>query len=96
MSSASNESRSPLARLVLFLVCLSMAGSLPAGAGFAVFKLPEQIAAAHPPSNYGQICTTYSSAFWAKIAAFFQASQGCVYGEHDYGDFIIYDVCCPK
>lgn len=96
MLSVREENRSPLVRLVMFMVCLSVFGSVLAGAGFAVFELPGRASADHAPSNYGQICTVYQDPFWAKWNAFWRAGQGCVYEEHDYGDFIIYDVCCPK
>jgi hypothetical protein len=43
---------SPLARLVLFIVCLSIAGSIAAGVHYFVVDLPEQKALSeHPPAN---------------------------------------------
>ncbi|MFA4861310.1 hypothetical protein [Methanoregula sp.] len=44
--------KSPLARLVLFMVCLSIAGSLVAGVHWFAIDLPAQQARAlHPPGN---------------------------------------------
>lgn len=43
---------SPLSRLVLFMVCLSVAGSIIAGAHYYAVDLPEQNAQSlTPPSN---------------------------------------------
>ena len=43
---------SPLARLVLFIVCLSIAGSIAAGVHYFAVDLPEQKALSeHPPAN---------------------------------------------
>ena len=39
---SSQSSLSPLARLVLFMVCLSIAGSISAGAHYSVVDLPAQ------------------------------------------------------
>jgi hypothetical protein len=41
MSSTPQE-RSPLARLVLFIICLSIAGTLTAGVHYALIDLPQQ------------------------------------------------------
>lgn len=50
--SSSPETRSPLAQLVLFMVCLSVAGTFVAGAHYYVIDIPEQKAiAGHPPGN---------------------------------------------
>lgn len=49
-----SETRSPLARLVLFMVCLSIAGSIVAGVCYFAVDLPQQKAEAAlngPPSN---------------------------------------------
>jgi len=44
--------QSPLARLVLFMVCLSIAGSLVAGVHWFAIDLPvQQARALHPPAN---------------------------------------------
>jgi len=42
---------SPLARLVLFMICLSLAGTLVAGAHYFAVDLPQQRIALLPPSN---------------------------------------------
>ena len=44
--------KSPLARLVLFMVCLSIAGSFVAGAHYYVIDVPQQKAlSGYPPAN---------------------------------------------
>ena len=44
--------KSPLARLVLFMVCLSIAGAFVAGAHYYVIDLPQQKAlSGYPPAN---------------------------------------------
>jgi hypothetical protein len=55
--SLSQSTRSPLARLVLFMVCLAIAGSCIAGAHYYTVDLPQQKAT--PPENsikFGQKC----------------------------------------
>lgn len=44
--------RSPLARLVLFMICLSVAGTILAGGHYLAVDLPQQ-KAFHPPANVG-------------------------------------------
>ena len=48
--SASHPTFSPLARLVLFMVCLSIAGTVVAGAHYGAVDLPQQNAL-QPPEN---------------------------------------------
>ena len=44
--------KSPLARLVLFMVCLSIAGAFVAGAHYYVIDVPQQKAlSGYPPAN---------------------------------------------
>jgi hypothetical protein len=45
------QEKSPLARLVLFMVCLSIAGSVFAGTHYLLVDRPAQEYAAHPPAN---------------------------------------------
>jgi len=46
------STQSPFARLVLFMVCLSIAGSLVAGVHWFAIDLPvQQARALHPPPN---------------------------------------------
>jgi hypothetical protein len=56
---------SPLARLVLFMICLALAGSIVAGAHYYTVDLPQQKDAAnHPPdngANPGVKCTVCQS-----------------------------------
>lgn len=48
----SEPEQSPLARLVLFIVCLAIAGSALAGAHYYAIDLPDQQnAARNPPEN---------------------------------------------
>lgn len=47
--SLSQSTRSPLARLVLFMICLAIAGSCIAGAHYYTVDLPQQKAT--PPGN---------------------------------------------
>jgi hypothetical protein len=54
--SASHPARSPLARLVLFMVCLSVASTIVAGAHYIAVDRPAQQAAFHPPVN-SESCT---------------------------------------
>ena len=46
---------SPLARLVLFTVCLAIAGTILAGAHYFVVDLPHQNAVAAPKNGVGPI-----------------------------------------
>jgi len=50
-----SETKSPLARLVLFMICLSIAGAFVAGVHYLAIDLPQQKSVT-PPSNYG--CVT--------------------------------------
>lgn len=43
--------QTPLARLVIFMICLAIAGSIVAGAHYAFVDLPAQASAAVQPSN---------------------------------------------
>ncbi|MCK9630845.1 MAG: hypothetical protein M0R30_04325 [Methanoregula sp.] len=49
------STRSPLARLVLFMVCLSIAGSVVAAAHYYAIDIPEQ-QDVQPPANSGDFC----------------------------------------
>lgn len=51
-----SEMKSPLARLVLFMVCLSVAGALIAGVHYLVVDKPLQDAV-KPPSNDYSACS---------------------------------------
>jgi hypothetical protein len=52
----SHSAQSPLARLVLFMTCLAIAGSIVAGAHYLAVDLPTQEAALYPPAN-SESCT---------------------------------------
>ncbi len=47
--------RNPLHNLVLFMVCLSIAGSVVAGVQYLAVDLPQQNAVPHVPSNSGSL-----------------------------------------
>ena len=48
--------KSPLTRLVLFIVCLAIAATIVAGAHYLAVDLPAQETALHPPAN-SESCT---------------------------------------
>lgn len=54
--------RSPLARLVLFMVCTAIAGSILAGAHYAAVDLPAQEWALHAPANSDSCDINYEGA----------------------------------
>jgi hypothetical protein len=65
---ACQSTRSPLARLVLFMICLAIAGSAIAGAHYAVVDLPAQNHVQNPPAN-SESCTILHSGNCIKIRA---------------------------
>jgi hypothetical protein len=52
----SAQAQSPLAHLVLFLVCLSIAGTAIAGAHYYAVDLPKQNAVVAPQNTDGYSC----------------------------------------
>ena len=82
----SHTERSPLARLVLFMFCLSIAGSFLAGTHYAVIDRPQQEFASHPPLNGNGSCykVDWWTALWAQI--FHTRSCGVCYDS--------YNCCC--
>jgi len=66
--SASQPPHSPLARLVLFMVCLSIAGTVLAGAHYVAVDRPAQEAAFYPPGN-SESCSIIYSGYCSKIRA---------------------------
>jgi hypothetical protein len=46
------ETQSPLARLVLFMICLAVAGSIIAGVYYYAVELPAQKAASAPENSW--------------------------------------------
>ena len=71
----SQSQKSPLTRLVLFMVCLSIAGSIVAGAHYFAVDLPQQKAVQAPsnsPSDNCQEC-------YDRCDAEFPNSGGCKY-----------------
>jgi len=73
----------PLARLVLFLVCLSITGSIVAGAHYYAIDLPEQKALSeYPPANAntdtGEKCNTCRArCLYINPADFWQCQEDC-------------------
>lgn len=63
-----SDQNSPLARLVLFMVCLAIAGSALAVAHYAALDLPAQNSVQNPPAN-SESCTIIYSGNCAKIRA---------------------------
>lgn len=59
---------SPLARLVLFMVCLSIVGTVVAGAHYVAVDRPAQEAAFHAPAN-SESCTVIYTGSCSKIRA---------------------------
>jgi hypothetical protein len=57
MSQLKYKSTSPLARLVLFMICLAIAGTLVAGIHYTFIDRPDQIAALQAPKNIGDHCS---------------------------------------
>jgi len=57
MSRLKSVSISPLARLVLFMICLAIAGTLVAGIHYTFIDRPAQIAALQAPKNIGDHCS---------------------------------------
>ena len=56
----SHSAQSPLARLVLFMTCLAIAGSIVAGAHYLAVDLPTQEAVLYPPANSESCTFTYA------------------------------------
>lgn len=50
-----SESQTPLARHVLFMVCLSIAGTIVAGAHYYAIDLPQQLDV-QAPNNFSDSC----------------------------------------
>jgi hypothetical protein len=65
----SQPERSPLARLVLFMFCLSIAGSLVAGIHYAAIDIPQQEFSASQPTNSNSNCypVDWWTAMWRMI-----------------------------
>ncbi len=61
-----SSERSPLAHLVIFIVCLAIAGSAVAGVHYAVIGHPAQEAALYPPAN-SESCTIIYTGYCAHI-----------------------------
>ncbi|NMB77635.1 MAG: hypothetical protein GYA23_00900 [Methanomicrobiales archaeon] len=64
----SQSERSPLARLVLFMVCLSVAATFVAGMHYTIIDRPQQEFASHPPAN-SESCypVDWWTSFWNQL-----------------------------
>lgn len=60
-----SDTQSPLARLVLFVVCLAIAGSIVAGVHYYAVDLPAQNII-HPPAN--SVCNYHQKPGCSQIA----------------------------
>jgi len=79
------STHSPLARLVLVMVCLSIAGAFFAGVHYVVIDLPQQEFASHPPSNSGSCYPVdWWTSLWAQV--FHTRTCGVCYNS--------YNCCC--
>ncbi|MFA4849822.1 MAG: hypothetical protein WC626_08865 [Methanoregula sp.] len=90
--SSKKEPRTPLARLVLFMVCLSIAGTFVAGTHYVMIDRPAQEYAAHPPTNLHMDltnCNNVGSDWFAGVLALFTFGQ-CVAGQVDGVGYL----CC--
>ncbi len=57
--------KSPLARLVLFIICLSITGSMIAGVHYFAVDLPNQQSISKPPANWACACLNECDAkYW--------------------------------
>jgi hypothetical protein len=61
----SGSQTAPLTRLVLFMVCLSIAATFVAGTHYVLIDRPQAEFAAHPPSNSGGSC--YPVEWWTAL-----------------------------
>ncbi len=62
----SQPERSPLARLVLFLLCLSITGSILAGGACLIkAQISQDMMISHPPGNDGDNC--YEVDWWTSL-----------------------------
>ena len=70
----SESERSPLARLVLFLVLVSVAGMFVAGMHYVLVDGPNQYYASHPPANTWVTVGPGCDNLLNQITAFFDGS----------------------
>jgi len=67
----SESTKSPLARLVLFMICVSVLGSIIAGAHYYTIDLPQQQSVQAPANyciyTYGQCKDLYYNYHWMKV-----------------------------
>ena len=73
-----SEKPSPLARLVLVMICLSIAGSIVAGAHYYVVDLPQQKALQAPANSACGECTRICQAIWTGNMEGVQAQSRCL------------------
>jgi hypothetical protein len=88
--SASPSSRSPLARLVLFMVCLAIAGSFVAGAHYVVVDLPQQkVLTAPENSDEARTC-------WARCLTAYELDDYRRMNQYYYDRYIQCLNACPE
>jgi len=87
-----NSARSPLTRLVLFMVCLSIAGALVAGVHYVAVDLPQQQAVQAPTNSYDHSCCQLGTCqqetlnCQSRCAGNGQCALGCYLTYHEAGN----------
>ncbi len=79
---APQPAQSPLARLVLFMICLSIAGTIVSGIHYLAIDRPQQENALQAPMNSG-LCTISTFASCAKYGSL--CYECITMGEYSYG-----------
>jgi len=69
-----SETQSPLTRLVLFMICLSVAGSFTAGVHYFAVDLPQQQNVKAPSNGcmytYGECTNDYINNRWVSLCCY--------------------------
>ena len=71
-------SQSPLGRLVFFMVCLSIAGAIVAGAHYALVDLPQQNALQVPTNAGSESCAAGCSGAYQACIGGCSGEGGCI------------------
>jgi len=71
------SARSPLGRLVFFMVCLSVAGAIVAGAHYAFVDLPQQNALQVPTNDASASCAAGCSDAYQACIGGCSGNRGC-------------------
>ena len=72
------STRSPLGRLVFFMVCLSVAGAMVAGAHYALVDLPGQNALQAPTNAGSESCAAGCSVAYQACIGGCSGDRGCL------------------